>query len=77
MYEKSSGLNLLSFSDPNYEGSFFLGSSTKHDTFKEVRVVLRIDTLFYEQSYLTKDTDDRTKNEELEKQALTYQYLQG
>jgi len=60
IYEKSSGVRLAGYNKSNYDGAFFLGSSTSHDTFQEIRMVLKVDTLLYEQSFLTKDIDERT-----------------
>lgn len=66
MFDKATGVRISGFNKDNYQGSFFLGSMTKHDTFKEIRMLLKIDTLLYEQSYLTKYIDDRTIDEDLE-----------
>jgi|GEM_PF-4394668 len=67
MYDNNTGERLAEFTKKDYKGSFFLGSMTAHDTFDQVRMVLKIDSLIYDQTFLTKDIDQRTIAEDTEK----------
>ena len=51
VYDVTNGKNLANFNQGDFDGIFYLGSNTAYDTFENVRLVVKIDTLLFQKEY--------------------------